>query len=214
MNKQDVLVPYISSHDEFFPEQKHYYLSNEIVNERTILYDPSIKFSSRLLFALRQIKERYILIDLEDMILLGDVDEEKLKELLLELEKFPYIRLLKSGISPEEVSYRDGLYKIKPWDMSFSITPTIWHRDYLIMLLSTLPDLNPWELEVTASEDFHPGLYWFNGESKRGINHWDSSIYPHICTAVCKGRWNISEYPELLQILNKFSIDPSVRGVC
>jgi hypothetical protein len=42
---KDVLVPYISSHEEFFTGQKHYYLSNEIVNESTILYDPSTKFS-------------------------------------------------------------------------------------------------------------------------------------------------------------------------
>ena len=38
--------------------------------------------------------------------------------------------------------------------------------------------------------------------------HHDSSTYPYIATAIVKGMWNVSEYPEeLKEVFNEYSID-------
>ena len=34
----------------------------------------------------------------------------------------------------------------------------------------------------------------FNKDEKRGKFHYDSSVYPYICTAVIKGKWNEGDY--------------------
>ena len=58
------------------------------------------------------------------------------------------------------------------------------------------------------------GLYVYNGEPKRGSNHYDSKVFPYTATAVVKGKWNFSEYEaELLPLLMEFEIDPNIRGI-
>ena len=58
------------------------------------------------------------------------------------------------------------------------------------------------------------GLYSYHGEPKRGIYHHDSIVFPHIATAIIKGKWNLSEYPtELTPLLEKYNINPEVRGI-
>ena len=48
---------------------------------------------------------------------------------------------------------------------------------------------------------------------KRGMLHADSEFYPYIATALFKGKWTISEYEkELKFLLNKYQIDPLIRG--
>lgn len=214
---KDLWNPYADSYKRFFP-QKHYYLSNrQVLDEHTIVYSDSTKYSSRLLYGLSQINERFVIIDLEDMPLYGNVNESDIDNLLQYIDPIPFIRLLKSGVSGKDRDFipRDGLKWIKSNDLSFSITPTIWSRNYLINVLKSFPNLNPWELEVAASNAHHKGLYWYSKESKRGSAHYDSSLYPHICTAICKGKWNILEYKdELEEIFDKYSINPNIRGVC
>jgi hypothetical protein len=57
------------------------------------------------------------------------------------------------------------------------------------------------------------GLQHYGGNPKRGLQHYDSTVYPCIATAVVKGVWNISEYPEEMKsIINEFNIDCRKRG--
>ena len=37
-------------------------------------------------------------------------------------------------------------------------------------------------------------MYYTGSEKKRGMYHWDSTIYPYFATAVVKGKWNFSDY--------------------
>ena len=58
------------------------------------------------------------------------------------------------------------------------------------------------------------GLLYYENEMKRGLYHYDSTIVPHICTAIVGGKWNISEYKnELYSLFNRYQIDPNVRGL-
>ena len=43
--------------------------------------------------------------------------------------------------------------------------------------------------------------------------HYDSNAYPYVATAIVKGKWNMSGYPnELNRILKENNIDKNVRG--
>jgi hypothetical protein len=58
------------------------------------------------------------------------------------------------------------------------------------------------------------GLYYYQNEFKRGGNHYNSSIYPYIATALVKGKWNTLEYgEELSSMFNDYHINPIIRGV-
>ncbi len=50
------------------------------------------------------------------------------------------------------------------------------------------------------------------GDSKRGMYHYDSSVYPYVATGVVKGKWYTSDYPEMQAILNDYNIDVALRG--
>ena len=57
------------------------------------------------------------------------------------------------------------------------------------------------------------GLQHYSGTKKRGIHHYDSEVFPCIATAVVKGLWNISEYPEeMAKVIQEFKIDVKLRG--
>jgi hypothetical protein len=102
-------------------------------------------------------------------------------------------------------------------DFLMSITPTIWDRNYLLTLLSSLKGLTIWELEqngdfILKNLDVN-ALYYYDNEPKRG-GHYDSNIYPHICSAIFKGKWNFREYKhELLPIIKKYNINIYERGI-
>ena len=58
------------------------------------------------------------------------------------------------------------------------------------------------------------GLYYYDNEKKRGENHYDSSIYPYIATALVRGKWNITEYEEDLSgLIKNYNININERGV-
>ena len=58
------------------------------------------------------------------------------------------------------------------------------------------------------------GVYHYDNEPKRGGNHYDTNVYPYIATALVKGKWDVSEYPnELPPILVENNIDHNLRGI-
>jgi hypothetical protein len=51
-------------------------------------------------------------------------------------------------------------------------------------------------------------------EKKRGMYHYDSSVFPYIATAINKGKWNYSEYQtELDSLFAEYQINPFERGI-
>ena len=61
-----------------------------------------------------------------------------------------------------------------------------------------------------SSSGDEPVRYCYHGEPKRGIYHYDTIVFPHICTALVKGQWNIAEYTiELSPLLKEYNIDDS-----
>jgi hypothetical protein len=221
----DLWLPYFDSYENHFKGQDHIVLLNESKDFDfglpVIEYNEfNEKHSDRMLKGLKNIKSKYVIITMEDMFLYDDVFVNELVDVLnfmSENDAF-CVRLIKSGISSNTNTPNGKIHSMTNNDFLFSITPTVWDKDKLIELLSDYKSLNVWEMELQISKSLNlsdfKSYYYYNGENKRGRNHFDSSIYPHICSAIYKGKWNTKEYlNELMPIFKKYGIDYEKRGV-
>jgi len=190
-----------------------------IDNDKLFIYNNDDDYYNVWIQALKKFDSDYFIYLQEDFILYNKVDNDKLNEYLEFLKQNPnysFIRLLKSGRLRDKKIF-DNLYEIESSNANiFSMQSTIWRTKDYISLMEKVK--NPKWLE----NDNYPkemlkmgmkGLYYYNGESKRGENHYDSSIYPYIATALVRGKWNTSEYnDELISIFSEFNIDKNKRG--
>lgn len=214
--------PYFDSYEKYFNHNNHLVLINKItdkIKQKQIIYSDTTKFSNRLIDVLKIVKTKYVTFGFEDMFLYDFVNVSEIERVISVMssnEKILFTRLIKSGIV-SNIPYCDKLFLTSNNDHLFSITPTIWKNSDLIPLLENLKNLNIWDLERQGDflfkENQIKGLYYFNNERNRG-GHFDSSIYPHICSAIFKGKWNISEYSDiLLPIISKYNINIHERGI-
>ena len=215
----DIWQIHLDSYSKYCNELKHYYLVNSasgLPNE--LLYDENIKYTERIIFALKSIEEEFVIIDFEDMFLNSYVDVKKLYDVIdtMKNDDISFVRLIKSGINGASVTHKECLFKIKAADLQFSLTPTIWKKSVLLEKMQYFRNMTVWQLEQSSSllsldEDWK-GLYYYNNDPPRG-GHFDSSIYPHICSAIYKGKWNRRDYPEEINnIAEEYGIDLKERG--
>lgn len=174
----------------------------------------------RFLHCLRQVKEDYVLYMQEDHIMYSDCDHKKLNEIfdLFKNSDFSCIRLIKSGEQGGDL-ISDNLFKIpKNSRYLFSQQSAIWKKEDLQEILSFYRPMTFRDVEAYGSFAMSnlnkSACYYYNDEPKRGSLHCDSSIFPYISTAVCKAKWNLKEYPVLLQqALDEYHVDCSLRGL-
>jgi len=198
---------------------KHYYLVNKPSGfKNEIFYDEKLAYTERLKKALEHIEEEFVIIDFEDMFLKNNVMLNELNNIIqiIKKEDIAFVRLIKSGIFGESNYYGDKLFIIDDSDYQLSLVPSIWKKEILLNKMFYFKDMSIWELETSSyiltQDKKWKGLYYYNNEKPIG-NHFDSSIYPHICSAIYKGKWNMRDYKEdLLDISLKFNIDLSIRG--
>jgi hypothetical protein len=215
--------PYFDSYKEFFNHDKHIVLVNEFSNEiphEQFIYSDTTKYSNRIIECLKTINTKYVSIDFEDMFLYDDVKIDELIRIITVMTKhdeFFFTRLIKSGIKSSK-HFDEKLFLMDSRDFCFSITPTIWRTGELLELLSELTNLGIWELEINGDvlikSKSIKSLYYFDNDKHRG-GHYDSTIYPHICSSILKGKWNLSEYSDILTpIIEKYKININEKGVC
>lgn len=185
----------------------------------TFKYDNNAPYYIAWINCLENIPEDYFIYLQEDLILYNDVNIEKIANYIKILENnknFDFIRLIKSGKNFSDEHFMDDLFFVNKTSFpQFSMQPTIWKKDRFIELYKTVK-ATKWfeseEYEKACNKLNIKGFYAYRNEKKRG-GHFDSSIYPYIATAVVKGKWNLSEYPnELQHIFETYNIDWSIRG--
>jgi hypothetical protein len=196
----------------------------------TIIYDKKDVYRDQFLNSIKQVKEEFCLYISEDYILYNDILVDKLLsyQQFMELDNtIAFIRLHRG-----EVGYSD----IIPYNLSnelfyvnrylpyyYSQTATIWRTKDLEKIHETGPKLHignsdwqnsfEWNANTACLNLNKTGLFVYRFESKRGMYHYDSSVFPYIATALVKGRWNISEYKnELIPLINEYGIDITQRG--
>lgn len=200
-----------------------YMISDKVVDciddDKLFIYNNENDYYNVWVEALKKFDSDYFIYLQEDFILYDKVDDEKLNECLELLKQSPnysFVRLIKSGRLREKKIF-DNLYEIESSNPNiFSMQATIWRTKDYISLMEKVKDPKWLENDKYPKEMLEmgmKGLYYYKGESKRGQNHCDSSIYPYIATALVRGKWNTSEYNnELIPIFLDSSIDKNKRG--
>jgi hypothetical protein len=155
----------------------------------------------------------------EDFILYNQVNDKTILDMVdyLNTTDYSFIRLIKSGNLNSKLVFKN-LYEIESSNSDiFSMQPTIWKtKDYIKIMKNVME--KKW-LETKNYQNYMKnnnivGLYYFNNEPKRGLNHHDSELYPYVATALVKGKWNLSEYrSELLPLIEHYNIDINERGI-
>jgi hypothetical protein len=189
-----------------------------------VYYDERKSYTDRLLQALDSITEEYLFFSHEDMPLTKAPEVSallKAKKILESHAEAGAVRFIRVGRPSWRVHlpWQHGKYFVAtPWwsRWLFSIQPTLWKRQKLIALLRECPGQNIWDFEVkgqSALRKLKIGTFQpISAGKRKGKHHRDSQIFPYIATAIVKGKWNFSEYPELKNLLDHYSIEPSVRG--
>ena len=181
-----------------------------------IKYDDKLTYKNRILSCLDNIDDdEIVLFCHEDMFLYKKPNFEIIDEYinLIKSGNCELIKLVRAFENLDKSNIHDKLFK-NPDKQLFSIQPTLIKIKSLKYIYKTVPGDNIWEFEANTTKEYLKDLislcsYDLNQDKKRGKFHYDSSVYPYICTAVIKGKWNFKEYKkELYEIFynKKFNI--------
>ena len=184
-----------------------------------IVYDNEESYRNQFLSCLEQIEEEYIIYTSEDYLLYDHVDLKKIRDISLVLDQtgYSFCKFIKG---PEKTThYKDNLFIIDQEDTNFfAQQASIWKtRDFQKVFETAPPENTRMQHEPQGSSICRSlglkGFQYYSGTNKRGMYHYDSEIYPCIATAVVKGVWNVSEYPdEMIEVVKEFKINLNDRG--
>ena len=222
----DAWAPFIKQADKHMPEYKKYIFADECTIELPshwdfIQYDDEDTYSDRMASCLEKINYELCIYHHEDMFLYDSPDKEKMSlyEQIVLNEDIDFIRLLRSVDAPTFPYKKSAtLFPIPNHSQYFfSVQPTICDTKSLLKICreTEINHLREFEIKVqeTCRKQNIKGLFHYDNEDKAGLFHYDSSVYPYIATAIVKGKWNLSGYPNRLQkILTEYNIDINNRG--
>jgi hypothetical protein len=164
---------------------------------------------------LENLDNEVVIFQHEDMILYDKPMIDTLEDYKKYLDKeLDFIKLIR-GIDGLEEPFKDDIYHIpKNSSYGFSIQPTLCRTDKLLALFKSFGKCDIWSLERQSKAHQYRYSFTYSNESKRGMYHWDSNIYPYIATAITKGKWCYSEYKNELDVLfDIYGIDKNIRGI-
>tara|TARA_R110000824_G_scaffold119818_1_gene274193 strand:+ start:8987 stop:9664 length:678 start_codon:yes stop_codon:yes gene_type:complete len=218
--------------DKYLPSMKKYVFVDEGVPDKSstiVYYDKQDSFRTQFLNCIEKVTEEYCIFISEDYILLDSPKKdllEKYKDVLDKNKTISFIRFFK-GMDFKEPKFKnyDNLYELcSIFPYFYSQSAAVWRTKDLKKIFYHSQESKianedyensfEWKAtEVCRNLDIR-GLFHYSGEPKRGLYHHDCSIFPHIATALVKGKWNLSEYREELEpLLRKYKIDTNIRGV-
>ncbi len=231
-NCSDVWKSYITRLEKHSQNKiASYILSNvpsqEFPEHKFLIYDDNASYSLEFIKSLEAVPYEYIIYMQEDFILYNDIDLEKINsyiDILKNDKSISYVRMIKCGdVTETPYTRASDLYYVSPSGTenfsinSFSMQPTVWRKkDFINLYKMTGADRFGEKYEYTNSMNVlnMNGLYHYAGENKRG-GHYDTAVFPYIATAIIKGKWNVSEYPEeLKRLFREFNIEGTKRGYC
>jgi hypothetical protein len=180
----------------------------------TILYDDTLAYTNRWQQILHEISESTILFLHEDMIVLGTPDADLIQTYLelIESKKIRSVKLIFAGDKASPSFIHPTL--VSNEFAKLSVQPTIIGKESFIQILTEAGRKNIWDFENSVSRYIGDFMAYVGTETKRGMFHYDSYVFPYIATAINKGKWNYTEYKQELDILfSEYSINPALRGV-
>lgn len=226
----DVWKPYFDRLKKFFTNEIKVYVFTDnsdnldYSNAQPIYYDNSESYRNQFLSCLKQIPEKYMIYNSEDYILYKPVDVNKILNLISILESegnYDFIKFIKGHEPTVNFKNYENLHVIDRNSTNFfAQQASLWKtQSFLNVFESSNPENGRMQQEPLGSSVCRNiginGLQYFEGtEYKRGLYHYDSNIYPCIATAINKGKWNLTEYYDLLNpVITEYKINPSIRGI-
>lgn len=224
----DVWPIYFGQLDEHLNGIKSYVLSDfgssqkfDFKDHTVIEHDDAKEYWHQYVEALDQIEEPYIIYCQEDFFLYADVNRDLLQKAVdfLENNDYDYVRLIRCGYNtPLKEHVKDNFFEV---DMAtqdaFSMQTTLWKKGRMRQLYTHVASQKWLESEawnVGARQVKIKGVFTWNGEPQVGKFHYDSVIWPYVCTGINKGQWNMDEYPEIMNgLVTKYNVDTSIRGI-
>ena len=222
--------------DDLFDNK--YVFTNEVNDDipsayKTVLYDEEKLYRDQFLAGIREVPEEFCVYVSEDYILHNDVLTDEIltyRKILDDHPEISFIRFMKGGLidadfPPFDTSRSENVYQLFGYlPYFYTNQAALWRTRDLERIHAEGPNLhiggldyeNQFETQatITCRKIGTRGLYCYHGEKKRGMYHYDCSVWPHISTALVKGQWNLSEYPtELHSLLQEYEIDPTKRGI-
>jgi len=224
----DVWKPLFSQTDKYLKKYKKYLFTDNSTEDfdtdwNVIKYDDKLPYQKRVLHCLDQIEEDIFIFHHEDMFLYSQPDESVLKDLkkLVEDEEIDVVKLARASYNNNFPLVKNTSHKNvyeNPHNLRFAIQPSICNKEKLQTIYKRTYGNNIWEFEKNSSDicsyfKIKTGMVWREEDNKRGLYHWDSSVYPYFATAVVKGKWYTSDYKDLLvNVLEESRIQISDRG--
>ena len=219
------------------PEFCHKYVfvdtpTDEIPSDCTIIeYErEGTTYRDQFASCLCHVEEEYCVYVSEDYILYDNVRTDLVQaymEVLIDNPRLSFIRFMRGGVVPGLPPQYAGHPNLYQMHHSFPYFYTnqvgIWRTKDLQLIHDHGPNLHiggtDWEdsfefqATKTCQELDIQGVFCYHNEPKRGIYHYDCIVFPHISTALVKGKWNIGEYPVALNALvEKYNISTEERG--
>ena len=198
---------------------------------KVIYYDTAKKYRDQFLSGIQHVKEEFCIYISEDYILYENIRSDLIQNYRTVLEEnrnLSFVRFMKGGLGDVDFPPYRHYPKLHQMHHSFPYFYTnqaaIWRTRDLEKIHMHGPNLHiankDWEnsFEYQATQTCKEldirGVFCYHGESKRGQYHYDCDVFPHISTALIKGKWNIHEYQkELLPLLTQYNIEAMLRGV-
>ena len=176
-----------------------------------IKYDDKKSYKNRIISCLDKLDDDEVVIFLHEDMFLYDIPKfdilNEYHQFIIK-DKCHSIKLIRAFENLEKSSLHINLLK-NYLNQLFSIQPTMIKVKNLKYIFFNVPGNNIWEFEANTSERYLKNFISLcsfneNFDKKRGKFHYDSSVFPYICTAVIKGKWNFKEYKkELFEIFHK-----------
>tara|TARA_Y100000310_G_C20687695_1_gene820150 strand:- start:802 stop:1515 length:714 start_codon:yes stop_codon:yes gene_type:complete len=184
-----------------------------------VLYNNSETYRNQFLSCIKQISEKYIIYTSEDYILFGDVNTKEIEKIseVLDNTDYSFCKFIKGPENTEHM--KDNLFIIDQESPNlFAQQASLWDtRDFESIFEAAPSESTRMQHEPQGSrlcrELGIKGLQHYSGNSKRGLFHYDSEIFSCVATAVVKGLWNLTEYPEEMKSIGEeYKINYEIRG--
>jgi len=187
-------------------------------DEKIILltYSNEQKYTNRLIKVFKEVNEKFDFVYFvhEDMPLTSKVDKVYLNSLLHYMNNSNeyYIKLVDTNYIDEKLehdSFPDLVQNIGGY--SFSVQASLLKPDFLVSFLTNFNE-DIYGLEQMCIES-NFRFSAVKGDVKVGKYLLANNYFPHISTAISKGKWVTSEWSDEIDYLaKKYNIDISIRG--
>jgi len=193
-----------------------------VQNHTFLKYQNDDDYYKHWVNALNQIDYDYIIYSQDDHTAIGKIDMNAFSmhtDFLSNHKEYSYIRPFRCGFNDDMKLIVEHYYEAPQFVQDiFQMQITIWKRHDFIKLYERAKSKLWFEgkhwTEACTSLNIRGLFTYHNDEKKIGKYHYECKAYPHICTAISKGKWNYRLYENELKNLHKeYNINPNIRGI-